>query len=455
MKILFQVLWKNKIGWDEPLEDALAQKHKEWREQLPVLKTLTLPRCYFSAGAPTSVHLHGFSDASKAAYAAAVYLRATYPDGSISCRLVVAKTRVAPLKTVSIPRLELCAAVMLAELLDVTRQALQIPDLEVWAWCDSTVALGWLRSSPSLFKTFVANRVATASRHIPPEVWLHVPTDANPADCASRGISAQELRDHHLWWGGPPWLHQEPIAVPSQPGAAEVKQHLDLEAKPVAVHAVSTAPDTGWQTRFRSFRKLLHVTAYLFRFYRNLKSSVLGEQPNKDPVLSPEEVKAAEVVLFKTSQARAYAAELNRLSSTSPSPLQKNSNLKLVHPFLSREGLLLVGGRLGRSSLSGLQKNPIILSPKDWVTKVLFKHTHDVTSHCGPTLLLAQVGQQVYVPGAKKLAREIFQGCLLCKRVAPRSYQQKMGQLPPSPPPGSRSPSAFYTQRWIMLGPFF
>ena len=165
MKNLFQLLWreKGKIGWDDPLEDSLAQKHQEWRQQLSVLKTVTLPRCYFSAGAPTSIQLHGFSDASEAAYAAAVYLRATYSDGSISCRLVVAKTRVAPLKTVSIPRLELCAAVMLAELLDVTSQTLQIPGLEVWAWCDSTVALGWLRSSPSLFKTFVANRVATAS----------------------------------------------------------------------------------------------------------------------------------------------------------------------------------------------------------------------------------------------------------------------------------------------------
>ena len=391
MKVLFQHLWKCKVGWDDPIEDDLAQKHKEWREQLSVLKSLTLPRC---AGAPTSVQLHGFADASQSAYAATVYLRATYTDGSVSSRLVVAKTRVAPLKTVSIPRLELCAGVMLAELLDVTKQALQMPELEIWAWCDSTVALGWLRASPSLFKTFVANRVATASRHVSPEAWLHVPTDANPADCASRGISALELRTHHLWWGGPTWLLQDPVAVPSQPGAAEVNQQLDLEAKPVAVHAVAAVPDTGWQSKFRSFHKLLHVTAYLFRFCRNLKSSVLGEQLNKDPVLSVEELKAAEVVLFKTSQARTYAAEMNRLSSPSPTILQKNSTLRLVHPFLSQEGLLLVGGRLGRASL-------------------------------------AQVGQQIYVPGAKKLAREVCQGCLLCKRVAPRSYHQKMGQLPP------------------------
>ena len=213
MKVLFQHLWKCKVGWDDPIEDDLAQKHKEWREQLSVLKSLTLPRCYFTAGAPTSVQLHGFADASQSAYAAAVYLRVTYTDGSVSSRLVVAKTRVAPLKTVSIPRLELSAADMLAELLDVTKQALQMPELEIWAWCDSTVALGWLRASPSLFKTFVANRVATASHHVSPEAWLHVPTDANPADCASRGISALELRTHHFMVG---WSY----LAPSRPGGS-------------------------------------------------------------------------------------------------------------------------------------------------------------------------------------------------------------------------------------------
>ena len=433
MKILFQLLWKEKgkMGWDDPLEEGLVMRHQEWREQLSELKTLTLPRCYFSAGAPTSIQLHGFADASKDAYAAAVYLRATYPDGSISCRLVVAKTRVAPLKTVSIPRLELCAAVMLAELLDVTKQTLQISDVETWAWSDSTITLCWLRSSPSHYKTFIANRVATAARHISQEAWLHVPSEDNPADCASRGISAQELRDHHLWWGGPPWLLQEPVAVPRQPGIAEVDQHKDLEAKPVAVYAVDATPDIGWQSRFNTYSKLSHVTAYVLRFLSNLKAATQGRQLDKAPVLSPAEIKAAESILFKNIQARAYGEELKRLSAETPSPLQKNSDLRLVHPFVSQEGLLLVGGRLGRSSLPSLQRNPIILSSRDRITRLLFEHVHISMSHCGPTLLLSQVGLQVYVPGAKRLAREVCQGCILCKRAAPRSHQQKMGQLPP------------------------
>ena len=141
MKVLFQKLWQLKVGWDEELPEELRLQHEQWRAELPLLRDIQLPRCYFLAAPSVSVQLHGFSDASSAAYAAVVYLRATYEDGSITCRLVVAKTRVAPLKQLSIPKLELCGAAMLAELLAITRETLQVPNTQIHAWCDSTVAL--------------------------------------------------------------------------------------------------------------------------------------------------------------------------------------------------------------------------------------------------------------------------------------------------------------------------
>ena len=454
MKILFQELWKlkDKIGWDDPLENYLADQHKEWREQLSVLKCLTLPRCYFTPGAVVSVQLHGFSDASEAACAAAVYLRATYDNGTTSCRLVVAKTRVTPIKTVTMPRLELCAAEMVADLLFTTQQTLQIPDVELWGWSDSTIAIAWLRQSPSKFKTYVANRVASAARSLSQEAWLHVPTAENPADCASRGISAQDLKDHLLWWNGPPWLQIDPIAIPDQPDDAEYKKHQELEAKPAVVHIIQAVADTGWQSKFKSYVKLSHVTAYLFRYYRNLKAAVNKEPPDRNPVLSPAEVTAAETVLFRQAQARAFPRELQRLSAAVPEPMRRDSPLKLVHPFLDKEGLLRVGGRLNRSSLPYLQKHPIILSANDYLTKLLFQYNHVHLSHCGPTLLMAHVGQQVYVPGAKRLSRSVCQNCLLCRRVAPRCFQQRMGQLPP---PRVEKTLAFTHTGVDYAGPFY
>ena len=341
-----------------------------------MLKHITIPRCYFSAAPSVSLQLHGFSDASGLAYAAVVYLRATYEDNSVTSRLVVAKTRVAPLNTVSIPRLELCGAEMLSELLANTRDTLSVSNSDVYAWCDSTIALAWLRGCPSNYKTFVANRVASAARNIQPSVWLHVPTDQNPADCASRGLAAQELKNQHFLWGGPPWLQQEPIPIPPQPQASELVRHQGEEAKPMAVYVATVKPVSWWEHRFKNYVSLLHTTAYVFRFCRNMRAVIQGQPPVKDTTLSVAEVQAAETFLFEQSQARTFGMELGRLTAAKPAPVAKTSRLRLVHPFLSKEGLLQVGGRLQKSALSPQQKHPIILSSSDWVTKLVFQHYH-------------------------------------------------------------------------------
>ena len=320
-----------------------------------------MDRSYFGPAATTSVSLHGFSDTSEAAFAAAVYIRAVYVDGSVSSKLVVAKTRVAPLHTVSMPRLELCGAEMLSELLATVGDTLQIEKKDFHCWCDSTVALAWLRGCPSNYKTFVANRVASAARNVTPSIWKYVPTDQNPADCASRGISAQELLEHPLWWSGPPWLLSEPVAVPNQPVEAEIAQHQEVEAKPAAIFLNTAVTDTGWEKNYNCYKKLLHVTAYMIRFRDNLKAAVQGQPLIKEKQLSVEEVKGAEIILFRRAQERTYSTEIKRLSATNHTLMGKGSSLKLVHPFLNEQELLAVGGRLQKSNLTLLQKNPIII----------------------------------------------------------------------------------------------
>ena len=220
MKMLFQQLWQLKIGWDDELPESIKLCHQTWRDELPLLADLQLPKCYFLPEEALTTQLHGFADASEGAYAAVVYLRATYRNSNPTCCLVVAKSRVAPLKQRTIPELELCGTVLLAGLLETTLNTLNIPADQVTAWCDSTIVLCWLRNSPARYRTFIANRITTATTHFPPSIWFHVPTDDNPADCASRGLSARELRDHPLWWKGTPWLREALIAVPRQPQMA-------------------------------------------------------------------------------------------------------------------------------------------------------------------------------------------------------------------------------------------
>ncbi|KAJ8718552.1 hypothetical protein PYW08_002789 [Mythimna loreyi] len=153
--------------------------------------------------------LHGFSDASKLAYAAVVYFRVVDQEGNVHISLVTAKTKVAPIKQVSIPRLELCGAVLLTKLMAEVGEVLGVQKLDWHAWTDSEVVLAWLSSHPSRWKTFVANRVSDILNILDTHHWSHVSTKHNPADCASRGVSPAELESMSIWWRGPDFLRQQ------------------------------------------------------------------------------------------------------------------------------------------------------------------------------------------------------------------------------------------------------
>ena len=189
VKILLQRLWEQRIDWDDPVPTHIRDAWFQWRSELHLLSERHIPRCYFDKATHlSSIELHGFSDASEAAYAAVIYLRLTGKDNSIQTSLMIAKTKVAPIKRLTIPRLELCGAYLLAQLLHHVRRVLGIPLCQVHAWTDSTIVLNWLDGTPRCFKMYVGNRISTIVDLIPPNKWKHVKGVENPADCASRGI---------------------------------------------------------------------------------------------------------------------------------------------------------------------------------------------------------------------------------------------------------------------------
>ncbi|XP_018401827.1 PREDICTED: uncharacterized protein LOC108778994 [Cyphomyrmex costatus] len=198
-KILMQRLWIAKCDWDEVAPPNLLEAWRQYHSHLLQQEEVTIPRWTQLGHHVLHLELHGFSDASTKAYAAAVYIRVVTVDGLISAHLLAVKSKVAPVKTMSVPRLELSAAQLLARLIYFIRESLDFRGINVYCWTDSTITLAWLSPPSTTWKTFIANRVTEIYTLLPETPWRHIPTKENPADCASRWISPNDLATNLQW----------------------------------------------------------------------------------------------------------------------------------------------------------------------------------------------------------------------------------------------------------------
>ncbi|KAF2896640.1 hypothetical protein ILUMI_09534, partial [Ignelater luminosus] len=169
------------------------------------LKSLNIPRCILSVNS-ISVKLHGFCDSSQLAYGACVYVWARNDEGKVDSNLLCSKSHLAPLSCVSLPRLELCGTLLLAQLMLKVTRALRHDVSSITYWTDSSIVLAWLNAEPSKWKVFVSNRVAEIQRLTEGYCWKHVSTKDNLADIVSRGLDTHSLQGEPLWWYGPSWL---------------------------------------------------------------------------------------------------------------------------------------------------------------------------------------------------------------------------------------------------------
>ncbi|GBL97667.1 hypothetical protein AVEN_185137-1 [Araneus ventricosus] len=200
-KVLFQDLWLTGLDWDKPIPLELQSKWIKWHEQLKELPKIQIPRWYFSTDVETSHEweLYCFNDSSQSAYGSVVYLKFSYLDETKTV-FVISKSRVAPLKKLSLPRLELMAALLGARLIAAIRE--HFANAKVYMWTDSKIVLHWIKNNPRRWKTLVQNRVAEIQEITPPEVWNHCPGCENPSDKITRGLSIKNLVNNQVWWHG-------------------------------------------------------------------------------------------------------------------------------------------------------------------------------------------------------------------------------------------------------------
>lgn len=239
-KMMIQQLWTLGIAWDDDVPDPLLSAWKKYQTSLPALELMQFPR-WTGARQGAVVQLHGFADASEAAYGGVIYMRCEMPDGQIRVSLLTAKTKVAPLQQVTLPRLELCAAVLVSKLLRSVTLTYGLDTNDCVMWSDSQVTLGWIRKAPRTWKTFVANRVSTIQAIASPERWRYVPSTQNPADCLSRGVFPEELVAHPMWLHGPTWVAGDEAQWPTDERGAETR--LDERAVATCMVAYDTTDD--------------------------------------------------------------------------------------------------------------------------------------------------------------------------------------------------------------------
>lgn len=454
-KIVMQSLWKLDQGWDDALPQDSQRHWMEFRTDLENLSKLEINRFYMwgtsltapslnvtHPSSPVKFCLAGFCDASQKAYAAAVYLCA-YDGNSGSVSLVASKTRVAPVKEISLPRLELCGADILAELLISVKTALRIPIHSLTAWTDSTVTLAWIQAPPSRWKTFVANRVTKIQERIPSSRWGHVRGDENPADCASRGIKCDELTHHPLWWTGPTWL-KTGTPTPRNCNAFDstTVSMINVEAKKVVTfHTISTTNQLILD-RYSSLNKLIRVTAMVFRFIKNCRPSqatnpqntkIIVKLPSCGPFQLPQPLTTTELTIaehywIRLIQQQAFAHELNSLQRDKP--LSHKSKLLSLSPFVDQTGILRVGGRLKNSNVQMTQRHPILLPTHNRFTQMLIKQEHQTNLHAGPQLLMSTLQRHYWIPRAKDAIRRQIKTCVVCTRHKAQTMQQIMADLP-------------------------
>ena len=199
MKIFLQRLWIQHKEWDEKLNENEVNQWHKITNKFTSAQSIIIPRC-IQPNRSIRIEVHGFADASELAYGACVYLRCIDEYNNVTCNLICSKSRVAPLKHLTIPRLELCAAVILSQLVERISTIIETKIDKTYFWTDSSIVLCWIKTPSYQLKSFVASRVSKIqeSKHN----WYHVDTKQNPADMVSRGITPQSIKDSNLWWHG-------------------------------------------------------------------------------------------------------------------------------------------------------------------------------------------------------------------------------------------------------------
>ncbi|XP_058817112.1 uncharacterized protein LOC131680413 [Topomyia yanbarensis] len=427
-KILMQEIWRTGTDWDEPIAEQLHELWIRWIELYRKISEMKIPRCFFRNFSPqqiTDVQVHVFTDASVAAYACVAYLRVT-AKGESWCSLIASKTKVAPLRAQSIPRLELQAAMMGSRLLHNICSALTISIQRRFLWTDSATVLAWLRSDSRRYHQFVSFRVGEILSLTSVNEWRYVPSRENVADDATKWSSGPSFNPTCRWYHSSPFLLDPDSQWPTErPGDIAAVNAENEEIRVIAVHRTET--EVVNVERFSNWNRLLRTMAYVRRVINVWKHRPRASTPLV--VLNQIEYLEAEGMLWRQAQAQAYPEELSLL--VDGRSVSKGSSLRMLSPFVDERGVLRVGGRIENApDISYDAKHPVVLPRNHRITYLVVLSFHQRFLHANSETVCNELKQKFYIAKMRMVVRSVCRSCQYCKIKGATPVPPLMGPLP-------------------------
>ena len=411
-KIAMQELWQHGLDWDDEVPDEIKEKWKELFKELTALNGFEFDRCLKPMNATEDPWLIVFCDASRLAFGACAYVRWKTASGLYEVRFIAAKTRVSPLKELSIPRLELQAAVLASRLAKTICEQSRFKFARSVYFTDSLVVLAWIQSQSRCYKPFVSCRIGEIQSSSEPSEWRYCPTLLNVADDLSKGITTKDLNGR--WMNGPVFLQQPEAEWPSQQGTPEMSEVNKERRKTTLAHAVTVKEPIFRPEDFSTWKRLHRVTAYVLRFTHNCR-----KKDNNTKLLGPlsaQEIAKAEDYWIRRAQISIHKrVEKGELSSLTPI---KDDN-----------GIIRVGGRVDPSLTSYDNQHSVLLPSDHWISKLITREVHQY-GHPGIATTTAKVRKKYWIIKGHSISKRVKRECTFCKKMEARVSEQFMSNLP-------------------------
>ncbi|XP_058816165.1 uncharacterized protein LOC131679452 [Topomyia yanbarensis] len=435
LKVLLQDIWRSGVAWDEEIDDDAFDKWLLWIKVLPQVENVRIARCYcprLLMSEADVVQLHTFVDAGKDGMAAVSFLRIV-KNGNISCSLVTAKTRVAPLKLTSIPRLELQAAVIGARLARTVIETLGMRLTKKVYWSDSRDVLCWINSHRRRDQ-FVGFRVAEILETTEAREWRYVPSRLNVADDATKWNTLPDLSVESRWFNGSNFLWSAEDKWPQltiQTTATDIRLeegHLTHHFLPESIIHVQD---------YSTWVRLRRVVAWILRFIANCRLK-LQKKRFSTGSLTVGELHLAETYLIRSAQQECFSNEVHILRNTPRkvgelvTPLPKSSPLYKQTPWMDECGILRMKTRIAACQYATEgAKQPIILPRKHHITTLIISHYHNKYHHQNHETVINELRQIYHIGHLRSCFNQVRRDCQRCKIASAKPNPPIMADLPP------------------------